>query len=257
MKWPETLTLMRHDVSDYNTLKKVREDTPLYKAFRIAYDTNPETEETKRLAIEVHQAFSLETASHDIPLTETKDAAAVEVGRKLKDYIKVPNVIFVSPYKRTIQTLERVMQGWPDLRTVPVIEEERIREQDMGLAFLFNDWRVFNTIYPEQRKLHDSQGEYWYRYPQGENIPDVRERLRSWVTTLTREFADKDVFAVKHHLGILSLRANLERLGANDFLRMNEFEKPINAGITIYRGDKNQGRNGRLVLDIYNLKLYK
>lgn len=248
---------MRHDVSDYNTIKKVRETTPLYQAFREAYDKHPDAEETKRLAIEVHETFSLEVSSHDIPLTEDKERRAVQVGKKLKDYIKVPEVIFVSPYKRTIQTLDRVMEGWPDLRSVPVIEEERIREQDMGLAFLFNDWRVFNTIHPEQRKLHDFQGEYWYRYPQGENVPDMRERLRSWVATLTREFAEQNVFAVKHHLGILALRANLERLGANDFLRMNDEEKPLNAGVTIYRGDPGQGSNGRLVLDVYNLKLYE
>ena len=85
---------------------------------------------------------------------------------------------------------------------------------------------------------------------------DVRERLRSWVITLIRELANKNVMAVTHHLAILSIRANLERLSKEDFLRLDKEEKPINCGVTIYEGDKKAGSNGRLVLKAYNQKLH-
>jgi hypothetical protein len=59
-----------------------------------------------------------------------------------------------------------------------------------------------------------------------------------------------------HHLNILSLRANLERLDAQQFAQLDEHETPVNCGVTIYRGNPNAGQDGHLELDIYNQKLY-
>jgi hypothetical protein len=54
----------------------------------------------------------------------------------------------------------------------------------------------------------------------------------------------------------LSFRANYERLPPEEFLRIDEEEKPLNCGVTLYQGDPKAGSNGRLVLDQYNVKLY-
>jgi hypothetical protein len=59
-----------------------------------------------------------------------------------------------------------------------------------------------------------------------------------------------------HHLTILSARANYERLSPEEFIKLNDHEKPVNCGMTIYRGDPHQGRDGRLVLETYNQKFY-
>lgn len=200
--------------------------------------------------------FRLDVGDHDTPLAESTEQHAKTVGERLKDLIKTPDIIFVSPYLRTRMTLAKLTEGWPELQDIKTMEEERIREQDHGLTLIYNDWRIFNVSHPEQMELRKIQGEYWYRYPQGENVPDVRERLRSWLGTLTREFANQNILAVTHHLTILSLRANLERLDANEFIRLDREEKPINNGVTIYRADPTQGKDGKLVLYAYNLKLY-
>lgn len=256
MKWPETLTLVRHDVSEFNALKPQKAADPLYREFLSAYDRDPHSDVARRLAIEIHGKYALKHGDHDTPLAPDSGVQATQMATVLKTRIGVPDVIFVSPYKRTHQTLEAMAVGWPDLKNVKTVEEERIREQDHGAAALYNDWRVFNVMHPEQIDLRHNDGPYWYRYPQGENVPDVRERLRSWLTTLTRDFFEQGVLAVTHHLAILSLRANLERLGAEDFERMDIHEKPINAGVTIYRGDRTQGTDGHLVLATYNEQLY-
>ena len=39
-----------------------------------------------------------------------------------------PDVIFVSPYLRTEQTLHFLQEEWPDVRHAKVYREERIRE---------------------------------------------------------------------------------------------------------------------------------
>lgn len=256
MKWPESLTLIRHDTSAYNVLKPLKEKDPVYQEFRRSFEADCQSNETRELALVVKDQFPLDYGDHDTPLANGSGWQAEAMARKLKEKIALPEVIFVSPYARTHATLGRMQEGWPELNDVKIVEDERIREQDHGLAIVYNDWRVFHAIHPEQRELYRRQGEYWYRFPQGENVPDVRERLRSWANAVTRDYNEQGVLAVTHHLSILSLRANLERLNASEFLRLNVEERPINAGVTIYRGVPDEGKDGRLKLDIYNAKLY-
>lgn len=256
MKWPEALTLIRHDVSEYNILKNKKEEDKRYQKFLDSYNVNPDSKRCRKLALDVVKRFSLGYGDHKTPLADSFGEQAKSMATSLRSRIKIPDIIFVSPYTRTYQTLEKMKEGWPELAGVRTIEEERIREQDHEIVMLSNDWRVFNVLYPDQRDLREMQGSYWYRYPQGESVPDVRERLRSWLTTITRDYSEKGVLAVTHHLAILSLRANLERLSADEFIKLDKENKPINAGITIYRGDPTTGENGHLVLDAYNVKLY-
>lgn len=256
MKWPETLTLVRHDSSAYNVLKPLKKESLLYQEFEKSYEKDPDSDQSRRLANEVIENFSLKYGDHNTPLAAGAGIQAEKMATNLKKRINLPDIIFVSPYERTTTTLEKMTKGWPELRNVKIIQEERITEQDHGLAILYSDWKVFNVLHPEQRELYSRQGAYRYRYPQGENIPDVRERLRSWTNTLTRDYSEQNVMVISHHLSILSFRSNLERLDEKEFLRLDDEEKPINAGVTIYKGDPNIGTNGRLILEEYNLKLY-
>lgn len=256
MKWPESLVLIRHAESSFNASKRLRQEDPLYQAFLEAYEKKWDAEDTHNLAQLIASRFALGIGDHDTPLSLDGYAMAQTTGEKLRAMVDVPDVIFVSPYLRTRSTLEWMCDGWPEIRQVKVYEEERIREQEHGLALLYNDWRVFNVLHPNQKRLHDLEGAYWYRYPQGENVPDVRERLRSWLTTLTRDFAEKNVLAVTHHLSILALRANLERLSADEFIKLDHKEPPANCSVTIYKGYPELGTDGKFLLESYNQKLY-
>lgn len=256
MKWPESLILVRHAESSYNESKRLKQANPLYQKFLSAYEKQWGSEDTHNLAKLVAGRFALGIGDHDTPLSHDAGLMAQTTGQKLQEIMTLPNVIFVSPYVRTRETLEWMKKGWPELQNVKVYEEERIREQEHGLALLYNDWRVFNVLHPDQKRLHDLEGAYWYRYPQGENVPDVRERLRSWLTTLTRDFAGKNILAVTHHLSILALRANLERLSAEEFIKLDHDDPPVNCSVTIYKGHPELGSDGRFLLESYNQKLY-
>ena len=257
IKWPEWIMLIRHDVSAYNVLKEKKKSIELYQRFLEAYNRDKVATNTRALAQEVFEKLSLGIGDSKTPLADTEGRRAWEVGKALRKEGDLPDVIFVSPYLRTKSTLKNIVRSWPELAGVEVKEEERIREQEHGLALLYNDWKVFETLHPEQRLLRKLEGPYWYRYPQGENVSDIRERNRSWTTALTRDFAGKKVMAVTHHLNILATRANHERLGEKEFIHIDEHDKPINCGVTLYRCDPNQGQNGRLVLEYYNRKLYR
>lgn len=256
MKWPETLTLIRHDTSAYNVLKPLKDKSELYQKFLKSYDDNPGSDMCRRLALKVKDLFSLKLADHNTPIANNSGHQSEKMGQELSKRISLPDIIFVSPYERTMSTLELMTKGWPELASVKTIKEERITEQDHGSVILFNDFKAFSVINPEQGELRKLQGEYRYRFPQGENIPDVRERVRSWMNTVSRDYSNKNVLAITHHLTILSIRANLERLDETEFIRLDREEKPINCGVTIYKGKPNEGENGHLVLDVYNAKLY-
>jgi len=106
-------------------------------------------------------------------------------------------------------------------------------------------------LHPEQAELQLLLGEYDYRFLNGENIPDVRQRTHSWIATLTREFAGKRVMAITHHLTILATRANFERLGPEEFLHLDKNDKPVNCGVTRYVGITLDGRS-KLKMEKYN-----
>jgi broad specificity phosphatase PhoE len=253
MKWPDTLILIRHDTSAYNNLKVKKTGDPIYEEFIKEYEKDSTSEIAKKLAVVIKEKFSLGTGDADTPLADEEGQKAYETGLNLrKEGTPIPDVIFVSPYKRTRLTFEHLKRGWPELANVKVYEDERVREQEHGLSVIYSDYRVFNILHPEQKKLYDLEGPYWYRFPQGENIPDVRTRNRSWMTSLTRDFAEKKVMVITHHLNILALRANLERMGADEFMDLDNNDKPINCGVTLYKGYPELGKEGHIKLEFYN-----
>ncbi len=65
-----------------------------------------------------------------------------------------------------------------------------------------------------------------------------------------------NVLVVTHHVTILAVRATLERLSPEEFIKLDEHEKPLNCGVTIYRGIPDKGKDGQLELMDYNVCLY-
>lgn len=256
MKWPSSLMLIRHDTSAYNVLKDAKRNDGMYAEFLAAWERDPESEETVALAKDVRKKFALGVGDSDTPLADAEGRQARATGERLAAEFELPDVVYVSPYMRTLETLRHLAAGWPGLDKVRTFRDERIREQEHGLALIYNDWRVFNALHPEQRLLRKLEGAYWYRFPQGENVPDVRLRNRSWFDTIIRDWKGMRVLAVTHHLNILATRATLERLDADEFLRLDKEDAPINCGVTLYKGHPDKGADGKLLLEFYNRKYH-
>jgi broad specificity phosphatase PhoE len=249
--------LIRHGQSAYNVLRAKKQNDPLYIEFKARYKAGDSSPSMLELARKVKEKYALGIGDHRTPLTLEGEQQAIVTGEILCSENKpLPDVVIYSPYLRTIQTLEGLCTRWPELRTVRHVEDDRIREQEHGLSVIYNDWRVFHTFHREQRELKDLQGNYWYQYPQGESVAQVRDRVRSMLTTLVREYSGKRVLMVTHHLTILSIRATIERLTPEGFLKLDKKDKPLNCGVTEYVGDPNKGHDGKLILESYNRKLY-
>jgi broad specificity phosphatase PhoE len=256
IKWPKSVTLIRHGESAYNALSRKKNGDESYQKFKEEYEKDSKSKIAINLAQEMEKKYSLGTSDYGTPLTIIGQNQSFVTGQNLSEIIYKPDVIMVSPYLRTIETLNQIIKGWPDIKNVPQFPDERIREQEHGLSLLYNDWRIFNVLHPEQKKLYELLGPYWYQFPQGESVAEVRERCRDEVAMLIREFANKHVLLITHHLTILSFRSNLERLSPEEFIELDEKFKPKNCGITKYCCNNNVGENGRLELEFYNRILY-
>lgn len=264
MKWPNTLTILRHGESAYNLLKIKKRENKEYDKFIVLFSKEYEkaksidwpSKKLKELAKKVWKNNELVYSDYKTPLTEEGFNQAKKTGLGLKKIIPQPNVIYFSPHLRTRETLKGLVQGWSELASVKRVSEERIREQEHGLQGLFNDWRIFCVLNPLQALLFKKEGDYFYRHPNGENKADVRDRIKSFISTLIRENAGENVLVISHHLTLLVIRANLERWLPEEFLRVDKEEKPINCGVTIYKCDPILGKNGKLVLKTYNKQIY-
>jgi broad specificity phosphatase PhoE len=260
MKWPASITFIRHGQSAYNVLKEQKAMDPEYAEFKEAYRQDHESEAVRLLARRMTERYALKTSDYETDLSDAGKQQSLVTGRRLQEgaiaAYRKPDVVLVSPYLRTRRTFDYMVEGGLDVAGAKIVFEDRIREQEHGLSLLYSDWRIFHIFHPEQKRLLDLLGPYWYPYPQGESVSQVRERIRSVTNTLVREYAEMNVMLVSHHLTKLAFRSIHERLSPEEFVRLDREEKPFNCGITIYHGNPDRGSNGKLKLKVYNETLY-
>src|SRR5690606_9847161 len=160
--WPRQIDFVRHAESTYNRLRQQQQDQPLYRAFLLEFEKDPESKHTRQLASQLVAEYEEIAGDSGSSITPAGKARLVEVGRAMAaQSSSLPDVIYVSPYTRTKQSLQSLIGGWPALSGVRIIEEERIREREFGLRILYGDNKVWQAMHPEQRRLNELQGDYW------------------------------------------------------------------------------------------------
>ncbi|KAH7692766.1 Histidine phosphatase superfamily clade-1 protein [Dioscorea alata] len=90
---------------------------------------------------------------------------------------------YVSPYRRTLETLQGVGRAFDRSRIVGVREEPRLREQDFGN---FQDRERMRV----EKEIRRRYGRFFYRFPNGESAADVYDRITGFRETLR---ADIDI----------------------------------------------------------------
>jgi broad specificity phosphatase PhoE len=132
---------------------------------------------------------------HRINLTPRGVEQARRTGDKLRELLDgEPVHVYVSPYRRTRQTLEAL--GLP-VAADDVRVEPRLREQD---------WANFQDPedIAEQRALRDRYGHFYYRFTHGESGSDVYDRVSTFLESMFRKFetprAPRNIVIVTHGL---------------------------------------------------------
>ncbi|XP_057511037.1 phosphoglycerate mutase-like protein AT74H [Actinidia eriantha] len=137
----------------------------------------------------VDESVYTRVADPKIGLTQKGIVEAEACGRRIREMIKKDQAddwkvyFYVSPYRRTLETLRNVAKAFGRSRIAGVREEARLREQDFG-----------NFQDREQMKIDKSlraiYGRFFYRFPNGESAADVYDRITGFRETLR---ADIDI----------------------------------------------------------------
>lgn len=126
------------------------------------------------------------TADWRIPLTDKGRRQSLEVGQKIRKILleedkgKSNIFFYVSPYRRTKQTLEGITSRLPRSHVLGIREEPRISEQQFGN---FQDVSEVKAAKIERQ----GYGRFYYRFPNRESGFDVFNRVSSFISTVFRE----------------------------------------------------------------------
>jgi len=221
-KWPSRLVIIRHGQSEQN------EALDLFQH-------------------DIQKLTSIRDA--DIKLTQLGMAQATETGKFLEKYPKF-DVCFCSPYRRTIETTRQIVSEFKD--KLLCFQDNRLREKEFG-RLIGMDEKTVKERFPIEYEARERDGKYWYRFPGGENYPDVEFRVQSFLEFLCSDFCGKSILVVTHQVPYKMFRAVLHHLNEKQVL---DLENVHNCGIQEYVLDRSKSSNGRLTLKSFNLIAY-
>ena len=172
----------------------------------------------------------------DVPLSELGVRQAVALGAWLSQQSSelFPDVVLSSPYVRATGTAASLLRE-TNLE-IDVIEDERLRERDLGMMDLLTT-RGFAARFPDEAAHRVRLGKFYYRPPGGESWTDVALRCRSLLDSLSREHPDRRVLLVTHEVVIIMIRYILEHLDERSALSLSSDATIANCSITAYRRD--------------------
>lgn len=187
----------------------------------------------------------------DISLTELGKFQAEETGKFLMGNCETFDIIYSSPYNRTLQTAEHIRSQFN--YGINIWKDNRIREKEFGYLHGMPDKKIEEEFaYAVASRKRD--GKYWHRLPGGENYPDVEMRMHSMLGTLSRDWPGRNVLLVTHHVPYLLVRGLYEHLGEKELLALGEVP---NCAVQEYVIDTTRKEEGRLKLVRWNHVAYK
>jgi broad specificity phosphatase PhoE len=138
----------------------------------------------------------LDVGDHSIPLSETGWEQARQAGERLSAEFLRDALIYVSPYLRTRQTLQGILEGsgLSEEGPLKIYEDPRLREVDHGYEDV-----------EDQLPLRALHGWFYYRFRGGESPADCFDRTSSFLESMMRQVqrkAAERVLIVTHGLTI-------------------------------------------------------
>ncbi|HEX7603840.1 MAG TPA: histidine phosphatase family protein [Polyangiaceae bacterium] len=161
------------------------------------------------------------------PLSPLGVAQAREAGQRLGRDFVAGALVYASPYQRTRETLEGLLEGAGVDRSAPfgIYEDPRLREQDHG----YGDVK-------QQEALRATHGWFYYRYEGGESPADCYDRVSGFLESMMRQVERKDaskVLIVTHGMAIRCFVMRFLHLSVDDFERI---DNPANGAIVTVAG---------------------
>jgi len=173
------------------------------------------------------------TPDNQIPLSAKGETQALEAGIKLKELVNDESIKFyVSPYKRTKQTLNFILKQFDvnNKEKYRILEDPRIREQEMGN---YQNPELIQTFFNERKDV----GKFYYRFEYGESGADVYDRCSNFIETLYRRVRNLNTKSVDNLVLITHgffMRIFIMRFNRYDIEKFEQMGNPDNCGMWIF-----------------------
>lgn len=194
---------------------------------------------------------------HNVPLSEWGYAQAVEAGRAITaclDQLPRDEIgkldIWYSPYLRTRQSKDALLETLPDHIIGHVREDYLLREQDFGLFTEIYDRAEQRAKFPEEfdkwARLRSNSGKFYARPPDGESRADVAQRVRLFLSTVMHDVENgrDSIVIVGHGVTNRAFEMNFLKHTVDWFERS---DNPGNADVTVIEGSRAPGYVSRLL----------
>ncbi|MDO4458527.1 MAG: histidine phosphatase family protein [Clostridia bacterium] len=122
----------------------------------------------------------------DIPLTEKGLAQAHELGRRMKNEGKIPDLMVVSPMIRARQTAEAIRE---EIGEVEMIIDERIIEQNYG---------IYEGMDRGTEGFLRNKSQFAVKYPGGESQIQVAARGYNLIDELREKYPNRNIQLICH-----------------------------------------------------------
>ncbi|MFZ2151397.1 MAG: phosphoglycerate mutase family protein [Candidatus Absconditicoccaceae bacterium] len=260
---PDTrhITFVRHLESKYNEYKEMIKYNPDYQEFMTTQNISRKKELVQVLLKDFFSEVGIDY--------ETKlSSKGKEEGEKLstlyaqliqQNYEVFPDLIYVSPYIRTRETLNYMLQNIQGLdidldkltdeeklqdlivgsfqgKNIAIKIDERIRERDHGSNVAPSYIRDFLD---GEKGFHDMltklQREkiYYYTSPAGgESQVQTNARAKEFLLRNYEKKKFKNILCVSHHLEILGSLQSISGGSFETFYKLNELRRPANGSFT-------------------------
>ncbi|MDC7121206.1 histidine phosphatase family protein [Cellulomonas fimi] len=178
------------------------------------------------------EVIDLDTRDADTPLSALGAEQATALGAWLADASSAasgPDVVWVSPYVRAVQTATIALRAAG--LDLPVHHDERLRDRELGILDLLTSAGV-DARFPAEAARRRHLGKFFYRPPGGESWADLTLRVRSFLTDLDRWEADRRVLVVAHDAVLMTVRYVCERMTETEVLELGRRNPVRNAAVT-------------------------
>ena len=241
-KWPRELLLVRHGQTEANNRKnqakaaRARGEVPdsAWALKHVRDMDTPLTELGCKQGLSLGKYLGVKYPTNDVFRANQRSYDGEGCSAYPHTRFGMIEHIILSPYLRTRQTTDRIIEGLGYKPRLAV--EERIREIEFGLMDGLTREGV-RLKYPDEANRRDRDGKYWYRPPGGESRPDVRLRVHSFLDTLNRDYVGKRVLIVCHSVVVLAFRSLIERWGEEEYMQVDREDDVRNCGLTRYEWD--------------------
>ena len=153
-------------------------------------------------------------------LTATGKKQAEDLGKHIGEDFFRDALIYSSPYYRTRQTLDGIIQGAgiKSRDELVIYEDPRLREVEHGFQGTKDDVKRQKVL------LREVHGSFYYRYKGGESPADCYDRVTTFLESMRRQMERKNkdkVFVVSHGLTIRCFVMRFLHLSVEEFDSMD------------------------------------